>query len=64
MGKIAEESSEGGRPSDVYYGFFSDITSQYQARSVFNVDLMKRVCHLTNKIYRETNGNRREWTER
>ena len=32
---------------------FSDITCQGVAVSVSNVDLMERVCRLTNKIYRE-----------
>ena len=38
----------------VLWFHFSDTTSQGVAVSVSNVDLMERVCHLTNKIYRET----------
>ena len=37
----------------VLWSHFSDITSQRVVVSVSNVDLMERVCHLTNKIYRE-----------
>ena len=44
-----------GAPSGPSYVlcFFSDTTSQHLAVSAFGVDLMERVCHLTNKIYRE-----------
>ena len=38
----------------IYCGFtFLDTTSKGVAVSVSNVDLMERVCRLTNKIYRE-----------
>jgi hypothetical protein len=37
----------------VLWFHFSDTTSKGLAVSVSNVDLMTRVCHLTNKIYRE-----------
>ena len=55
MGKYAELSSEGGCARALIYvlWFFSDTTFQGVAVSVSNVDLMERVRHLTNKIYRE-----------
>jgi hypothetical protein len=37
----------------VLWFHFSDTISKDLAVSVSNVDLMERVCHLTNKIYRE-----------
>ena len=37
----------------VLWFHFSDTTSQSVADSVSNVDLMGRVCHLMNKMYRE-----------
>jgi hypothetical protein len=52
MGKYAEPSSEGGCALLPCFRF-SDTTSLGVAVSVSNVDLMERVCHLTNKIYRE-----------
>ena len=52
MGKYAELSSEGVVPYVLWF-HFSDTTSKGVAVSVSDVDLMERVCHLTNKIYRE-----------
>ena len=51
MGKYAELSSEGG--CSLCTVFFSYTASKDVVVSVSNVDLMERVCHLTNKIYRE-----------
>ena len=54
MDKYAELSSEGGlRPLLWFHFSLSDSTSQGAAISVSNVNLMERVCSLTNKIYRE-----------
>ena len=51
MGKYAELFSEG--VPNVLWFLFSDTTSWGVTIFVSNTDLMERVCHFTNKIYRE-----------
>ena len=51
--KYAELSEGATVGAPMYWFHFSDATSQGVAVSVSNVDLMERLCHLTNKIYRE-----------
>ena len=51
MGKYAELFSEG--VPNVLWFLFSDTTSWGVTIFVSNTDLIERVCHFTNKIYRE-----------
>ena len=60
MGKYAGLSFEGA-PYILWF-HFSDRYSQGLAVSVSNTDFMERVCHLTNKIYREMLYTRHETT--
>jgi hypothetical protein len=54
MGKYAVWSSGGGcRGVYVLWFHFSDTTFKCVVVPVSNLDLTERVCHLTNKIYRE-----------